>query len=203
MSLPVITISREYAAGGHMIAAELSEQLGIPFYDRDFVRRTAEDSGYAEEDIEREGERMSPGGRLLNTFLSGAVSYNSSYDGIYEAQKKVILSLAASPCIIVGRCADHILQEAGIPAFNIYLYADKPFRLQYAAKVRAEEGVKMTERELDRYIDRQDMLRSTYYRQYTGADMGSCRNYDICLNVGAIGPERCVDVLMEILLPCR
>jgi hypothetical protein len=53
---PVITITREYGALGRTLAAALSERLGIPYYDRDFVRKTAEVSGYGVEDIEREGK---------------------------------------------------------------------------------------------------------------------------------------------------
>lgn len=36
---PVITISREFGAGGHSIARVVSERLGIPYYDRDFANR--------------------------------------------------------------------------------------------------------------------------------------------------------------------
>ena len=32
---PVITISREFGAGGHSIARVVSERLGIPYYDRE------------------------------------------------------------------------------------------------------------------------------------------------------------------------
>ena len=45
---PVITISREYGALGRTLAAELSERLGIPYYDKDFVKKAADESGYAE-----------------------------------------------------------------------------------------------------------------------------------------------------------
>ena len=36
---PIITISREYGAGGRSIAKGISDRLGIPFYDRDFVKK--------------------------------------------------------------------------------------------------------------------------------------------------------------------
>lgn len=36
---PVITISREFGAGGHSIARVVSERLGIPYYDRDLQNR--------------------------------------------------------------------------------------------------------------------------------------------------------------------
>ena len=38
---PVITISREYGALGRTLASILSDRLGIPYYDKDFVKKTA------------------------------------------------------------------------------------------------------------------------------------------------------------------
>lgn len=57
---PIITISREYGAGGRSIAGEVAKRLDIPFYDRDFVKETASKSGYSVEDIEREGRKSVP-----------------------------------------------------------------------------------------------------------------------------------------------
>ena len=42
----IITISREYGAGGHSIGRRVAEELGIPFYDRDIVKQTVKASGY-------------------------------------------------------------------------------------------------------------------------------------------------------------
>ena len=105
--LPVIAINREYGAGGRALASILSEKLGIPYYDRDFVQKTIEESGYEKEDVEREGEEMSKSARVFNNILNSAVSYKSSHDEIYKAEKKVILELAKSPCIMVGRSATY------------------------------------------------------------------------------------------------
>ena len=110
---PLITISRQYAAYGRTVAKGLSERLGIPYYDRDFVKKTAESSGYAEEDIIREGEDISKGSRFWNSFLNNATVYSSSYDGIFAAESKVILELSQEPCIIVGRSANHVLSPVG------------------------------------------------------------------------------------------
>ena len=33
----IITISREYGAGGHSIGQQVAKELGIPFYDRDIL----------------------------------------------------------------------------------------------------------------------------------------------------------------------
>ena len=36
----IITISREYGAGGHSIGQQVAKELGIPFYDRDILKAT-------------------------------------------------------------------------------------------------------------------------------------------------------------------
>ena len=191
---PVITISREYGALGRTLAAKLSERLGIPYYDRDFVKKTAEESGYAVEDVEHEGEELSTSGRMLNKILNSAVSYSSSYDGIYKAQKKVVLQLAQDPCIIVGRCADHILREEGKNVFCVYLYASVKDRLDHVAE-RAENGTM----NIEKYIEKRDKLRKTYYKQYTGHEMGNANNYNICFDTGRINAETCADIIIDIL----
>ncbi len=191
----VITISREFAAYGRTVASALSEKLGIPYYDRDFVTKTAEESGYDREDIEREGEAITRGSQWLNSFLNSAASYKSSHDGIYEAQQKVIMELAQKPCIIVGRCSDYILKEAEVPGFHIYLYGSVDDRMKRARELKPE----FDDETLRRFVERTDKNRRTYYKYYTGNEMGEADNYDIALNVGKIGVEKTVEILLSIL----
>lgn len=194
---PVITISREYAAYGRTIAAALSEKLGIPVYDRDFVKETAKASGYSEEDIQNESETMSRMSRFLNDLLNNAIVYNSSYDGIFKAQKEIILKLAQEPCIIVGRCADAILSEAGVDSFNVFLYADMEHRVKRAREMQENADVK--DENLAKVIGKKDSLRKTYYKEYTGKELGDYKNYNIALDTGTLGIETCVDILVKAI----
>ena len=190
----IITISREYGALGHTIAGALAERLGLEYYDRDFVKLTAKASGYSEEDIRREGEEMSGGAKWMNSFLDNMASYTSSYDRIYEVQREIVLELAKKPCIIVGRCANIILREAGVASFDVFLYADKEHKLKRAAELKENGNM-----DLEKYLDRRDRLRRVYYKAYTGHEMGDYRDYNICLDTGAIGKDGCVDLLEKIL----
>ncbi|MDO4647373.1 MAG: cytidylate kinase-like family protein [Eubacteriales bacterium] len=191
---PTITISRQYAAGGRSIAKGLAERLGIPYYDNDFVQKTAEHSGYSVDEIQKEGESISQASKIMNSLLNNAVSYVSSYDEIYKAQKKVILDLSKEDCIIVGRCSNVILKDAGIPGFHIYLYADVDKRVKRAEQLNENEGA-----DLARYIARRDALRNNYYRTYTGHEMGSCVDYNICLDTGVLSYEQCIDLLADLI----
>lgn len=191
---PVITISRQYAAYGRTVAKGLSEKLGLPYYDRDFVKKTAESSGYSEEDILREGEDISKGSRFWNSVLNNATVYTSSYDGIFIAESKVILELSKEPCIIVGRSANYVLQKAGIPSFNVFLYADEEKRIE-----RARELGDHGDMDVRKYVHRRDTMRETYCKLYTGSDMNEYNHYQICLDSGYLGPDKCIDILVDIL----
>ncbi|HCI74549.1 MAG TPA: cytidylate kinase-like family protein [Lachnospiraceae bacterium] len=189
----VITISREYGAYGRSVARALSQSLGIEFYDVDFIRMTAEKSGYSEEDVSREGELLSAGSRFINSFLSTS-AYNSSYDEIFQAQKEVVLELAKKPCIMVGRCSNIILREAGVKTFDVFLHADRDFRRAHALELN--EYGKM---DVERYMDRCDHWRKTYYRAYTGHEMGDYHDYDLSIDVGKIGLDRTIELLTSML----
>lgn len=45
MSKFVITVARETGSGGHNITKKLSEVLGVPYYNRDLLRKASEVSG--------------------------------------------------------------------------------------------------------------------------------------------------------------
>lgn len=212
MKYQVITIHRDFAAYGRTIARALSEALGLPWYDRDFVTKTALESGFESELIREEGENLSHRSKWVDSIMSTVHSgYNSSHDDIFRAQSKVILELSAKPCIIVGRCSNYVLKMAEVPTFDIYLYASRENRRQRASELLPDEDKSMDPLagkkldpvkdavELDKYIARRDDLRRTYYKKYTGSEIDSASNYNICLDVGTLGVDRCVQILLEIL----
>lgn len=190
----VITISREYGAGGRTVAAALAKELGLEYYDIDFVRLTSKISGYSEEDIRREGEEMSGGSRWINGLLDNMASYTSSYDAIYKAQREVVLELSKKDCIIVGRCSNIILREENIPSFDIFLYADFEHRMKRAAELK-ENG----QMDLAKYVERRDRLRKTYFKAYTKHEIGDYKDYNICLDTGKIGMEKSALILADII----
>ena len=92
--IPVITINREYGAGGRTIAKGLSERFGIPWYDQDIITEIARDTGYSEEDIQNAGERLSKFDLFIDSFPGSSINYVSIHDNIFEVQKNEILQKA-------------------------------------------------------------------------------------------------------------
>ncbi len=58
--MKIITISREYGAGGRSVARAAARELGVEFYDRDIIAATAQASNLEPAQIEREGEEIFP-----------------------------------------------------------------------------------------------------------------------------------------------
>ena len=119
----IITISREYGAGGHSIASRVARELGIEVYDKDIIRNTVKDSGLDQGIVEREEEEISRADAFLRMITPAA--YVDRREAIHEIERKVILMLASKgPCVIIGRCADVILNEANVDSLNVFIYAD-------------------------------------------------------------------------------
>ncbi len=189
----VITINRQYAAKGRTLAAEISRRLGIPYYDKDFVLRTAEESGYDPDLVSEESEELSTSGKILDSILNSTVSYKSSHDEIFKAEKEVILKLSKTPCIIVGRCANHVLKEHGIPVLSVFLHGSLDARRKHAEEL-AENG----NMPLDKYIEARDKKRNNFYKKYTGKDINEASNYTISLDTGLINVNVCADIVERL-----
>ena len=192
--IPIITISREFCAGGSSVAKGISEKLNIPWYDRDFVALTARLSGYSEEDIIKDGENLSYGMKFLNSIANNITAYTSSHDKIFEAQKEAIAELSKQPCIIVGRCSNVVLKEMGVDSFDIFLHADFDIRVE-----RSKDVVKNTKKDLRKYVEKADEMREKHYYEYTHKKMTLARDYDLCLDTGKIDYDTCVEAACVLI----
>ena len=52
----IITIAREFGAGGGEIGRRVAKELGIEYYDKDIIFQIAEKTGYSESFIQEQSE---------------------------------------------------------------------------------------------------------------------------------------------------
>ena len=188
----IITISREYGAGGHSIAREVARQLGIEIYDRDIIRNTARDSGLDMGVVEREEEEISRTDAFLRMITPAA--YVDRRETIHEIERKVILMLAAKgPCVLLGRCADAILNEANVDSLNVFIYADDLHRAHRVSELIDSRNPT----EVQKVMKRTDAARRNYYQQFTGRHWGDFRYYNLMLDSGALGYDACVKLICD------
>ena len=190
--MKVITLNREYGAGGHSIGTVVAKELGIEIYDRDIIRRTAAEMDLDYAQIEKNEEEISRGESIIRHITP--ISYEQK-DYLYEVQKKVILDFAKSgPCVILGRCGDAILKEAGIPSLDVFLYADDAHR-----KIWVRQHIGSTnDAEVLKYMRRQERARKAYYEVYTGKQFGDRHNYDLLLDSGKLGYDTCAKLIIAL-----
>ncbi|MBP3509503.1 cytidylate kinase-like family protein [Oscillibacter sp.] len=198
----VITVARETGSGGHNITRKLSDALGIPYYDRDLLRKASEVSGIHERLFGAADERIG-----LKEMLSAAEKVYTgeilppdsddyvSTRNLFSFQAKIIKELADNEsCIILGRCANYLL--AGRPnVLRVFIHAPIEARQERVASY----SLAWSQREVSKHIRVEDKRRSAYYRYYTGEEWRDASGYDLSLDSDALGEDGCVAFIKEAL----
>lgn len=189
----IITISREFGSGGRTVGREVAAKLGIPCYDHELIDKIAEESGFAREYIAERGEYASHGSWLASALSDRDYYGHSNQDELWKFQRKVILDLAEKgPCVIVGRCADYILKDTQ-DCLSVFIHSDLEKRAQRIVEQYGERPETPQKRLKDK-----DKRRAAYYQFYTERKWGAVQNYDITLNSGSLGIEKCVEILASL-----
>ena len=201
MGKKIITISREYGSGGRQVGLTVAKKLGMEFYDKELIDAAAKEIGFPTEMIADREQRLT--NSLLYNFAMGTL-YGFAYprepkvselpltEQIYQAQKKAIEEAAnRGSCIFVGRCADYILKSRP-DVLRVFIYADRDIR-----KRRAIEEYGEIEEYIDEFMYQTDKRRRIHYENYTNQKWGSRENYDLMLNSGDLGLDKCVELLCE------
>jgi cytidylate kinase len=189
----IITISREFGSGGRTIGRQTAMRLNIPCYDAELIEKIAQESGFSKDYIQEQGEYAASGNWLANAFSGRDRNGHSYQDDLWAIQQKVILELAAKgPCVIVGRCADYILRDQA-DCLRVFIHADMAAR----AKRIVEQYGERTDSPEQRLRDK-DKRRAAYYQIYTDTKWGDVGNYDITLNSGVLGIDKCAELLVEL-----
>src|SRR5438093_8795651 len=116
----VITVSREYGAGGGEVALRLAEALGWELLDRELLRQAAEVEHLPDEELERLDEKAV---RLADRFRLHP-PHERYLHGLKEAAR---LAAARGNVILVGRGTRQLLGDVPT-AFHLRLVAPRDWR---------------------------------------------------------------------------
>lgn len=172
----IISISREHGTNGKEIARLVAEELNIPFYDKEEIKKFAikhkfTKVNYTEED-------------LYNNYLS----LDANKDAIIN-QAKVIKKIAEQgSAVIVGRAADYILKN-NPNLIKIFIYAPMDYKIKNIMK-----NYNDTEKGAKKYILNSNKSRANYYSIIANKTWGDKNNYDLCLD-SSIGNENVVKII--------
>ena len=174
-----VTIARGFGSGGRTIGKMLADKLGVKFYDKELIRMASDASGinealFGQSDEKTKNSVFNKPGVYKGEVIAPGKSGFISEENLFNYQAMVIKQIAAEgPCVIVGRCADYVLK--GDPSVvRVFIYALKT-------------------------IAATDKERAAYYKAHTGREWIDARNYDLCLNSGDLGFEKCVDIITDFI----
>ncbi len=198
----VITIARGFGSGGKEVATKLGELLGIPCYDRQLLTMASEQTGIDEGVFIDVDEKLR--GKYITNFLR-KVPFSSVLEpqekdfisdiNVFNIQAELIRNLAKSEsCIIVGKCADHILKDYS-NVISIYIEAPRKACVESVMK-----KLYVSEERAHQLIHSTDKYRAKYYNYYTGGKIWTNPiNYDLVLNSDRIGRDKCVEVIKDYI----
>ena len=196
----VITIGREFGSGGHEIGMKLAEKLGIKCYDKELLELAAKESGLCEELFASQDEK--PTNSFLYSLVMDTYSlgYTNSYvdmpinHKVFLAQFDAIKKLAErESCVIVGRCSDYILRDRK-DVLNVFIHADFEYRKNRVVSVYGQNEFAPDKRTKDK-----DKRRIAYYKYYTDRKWADAKNYQLCLDSGVLGIDKCVELIEKAM----
>ena len=188
----IITIGREFGAGGSDLGRRLARELGISYYDRDIILRTAKASAHLSPEQVRQWDERVPREFGFTQSVFNCYSRPLSEE-LWNAQVKAIRELAnKESCVIVGRNADYILKEYD-HCLRVFVHADRSWRLLRIRKEMPDVPLSVLESDMDTA----DRARRAYCEKMTGRTYGDSRNYDLTLCISSLGFEKAYQMLKE------
>ena len=211
--MPVITIGRQYGAGGATVGHMLAERLHADFLDSNIIDEVARRLQVPKEEVEAEDEHP---GSLLARLLVALGSASSEPLIPPEATawtppnaaptfdtRKAVLTITqhvlqeaarAGNVVIVGRGGAYILRD--FPgALHVFLRASEANRVK---TIMARFNI-TSEDEARKRIKQTDENWTAYIKQVYGHDRNHPGHYDMVLDTGRLGYDTTVEAILTAL----
>ena len=201
--MAVITISRQFGAGGITLGEMVAAQLGYTFFDHEIIQKVALKAKVSTQWVE--SMEKEAGGKIQR-FISGLVPkrfvdriLNQQYGYIDEEiyvdlLHDIIRKIAAEDnAIILGRGGQYILKDHP-NAYHVLLIADKDYRVQFI-----ENKYQLTPKEALQTVNNEDRRRINLYRKFGKEDYDSPMHYHLMLNTSRLSLEEAVELMCQLI----
>ena len=125
-------------------------------------------------------------GELIHPDSKGFISD----ENIFNYQAKVVNDLAEKESyVIVGRCVNYVFKDRP-NTLRVFIHAPWEFRVE-----QASEKISGSREDVEKFLLKDDKRKQDYYHKFAGGVWNDATNYDLCLNSGKLGFEKCVDAI--------
>src|SRR5579859_3012000 len=211
--MPVITIGRQFGAGGSTVGHMLATRLKIDVLESQIIDQVAKRLQLPKEEVEAEDEQ--PGSLLARLLVAlgsastepmmppDSTAWNPpNADPAFDTRRAVlkitqqVIEEAAREgnVVIIGRGGGYLLQD--FPgALHVFLGASRAVRVK---TIMARFDI-ASEEEAMRRMTRTDENWTAYIKQVYGHDRNLPGHYDLVLDTGRLGYEATVDAIIAAL----
>ncbi len=197
----LITISRQYGAGGSEVARLVAERLGWQVVDNEIVDLVARRAGLTREEVASQDERV-PGfvERLAHALAASSQEYavpelgvavRTEEPALVRITELVVKEVAAEGrVVLVGRAAPAVIGQ--VPgALHVKLVAPRSFRIRVAMEAEGLDA-----RTAERRLEQVDAQRARYHREHYGRDWDDPVHFHMVLNTGLLGFDGAAEVIV-------
>lgn len=211
--MPVITVGRQFGAGGATVGRMLADHLKAEVLDSNLIDEVAHRLQVPKEEVEAEDEQ--PGSLLARLLVAlgsasteplippEATAWNPPNAAPTFDTRKAVLQLTqhvieeaarTGNVVIVGRGGAYILSK--FPgALHVFLRAAEDVRVK---AIMARFNI-ASEDEARRRLKQTDENWTSYIKQVYGHDRNLPSHYDIVLDTGRLGYDATVDAILASL----
>ena len=208
--MPVITIAREFGAGGETVGHMLAERLSLEYLDGKLVDEVARRLKVPTDVVETYDEKT---GGLLDRLLRqlatvdfstpqdvaawtpphGELAWDPRKSVLATTQEIIRRQAATGDGIIVGRGAAYVLIDQP-EVMRVFLRAPFEFRV-----LAIMESRKISDPEARKFVKERDANSHAYIRQVYGHDWQHPSHYDLVIDTARLGHMRAVEVILAAL----
>lgn len=201
--MAVITISRQFGAGGITLGQMVADELSYTFADSDIIQRVAKEANVSTnwvESFEKEaGSKLSRfvssmvSKRLLDRVLGDERGYLD--EQIYLDYLVLIVAQFADEgdVVILGRGSQYILNDHP-DAFHVLLVDDLENRIQFMMR-----QYDLPRKKAERMVENEDHRRINLYKRLGKSDFESPHLYHLVLNMGKTDLETAKSMICEMV----
>lgn len=199
--MAVITISRQFGAGGKTLGKMVAKELGYTFADQQIIQKIAETANVSPhwvESIEKEaGTRLT---KVIDYVVSmkwvdRVLKEERGYidEEIYLDYLVVIISQVAEEgnAVIIGRGSQYILNDHP-DARHILLVDEGKNRVKFMM-----ENYDLSRKEAEKIVTKEDKRRMSFYGKLGKADFDNPGLYHLVLNMGRLNMEKALRLVLQ------
>ena len=182
--MAVITIARQVAALGDEIAAALAKKMGYTFVGRKETEARIVELGFPQEKLLKFDERRPK-------FFASLSKERDEY--LYYLQRAVLESASKGNCILIGRGASIILEEAEnlVP---LRFVSDDKTRL-----ARLKKEFDWDDKKAQQRIDESDANRRGFHKSFFNSENENAQHFMLTLNTARLSIDECVSLIETLV----